>query len=139
MQCTTLALGSAVAPVAVAGAAPTATGGAIQDGVYLLTKYEVYNTPTFDPATAPQIKGAIEFSNGMYAIAFVTSQQGTGEDNETGTYTASASMLTFAMICPTQNAEQARRYSVSGKTLKLYDVSKTGATDPAEIATYTLQ
>jgi hypothetical protein len=138
MVCTTLGLSAAVTPVAVAGAAPQATGGTIVDGIYTLTKYEVYNV-TVDPATAPQVKGALEFASGMYAIAFVSSKEGTGEDNETGSFKTSGAMLTFTMVCPTQQAEQAQRYSVSGKTLMLYDVSKTGPTDPVEIATYTLQ
>jgi hypothetical protein len=139
MMCTTVGFAAgSVTPVAVTGAAPPATGGAIKDGVYRLTKYEVYNVAV-DPLTAPKIKGSIEFASGMYAIAFVSSKDGTGEDNETGTFKTSGAMLTFTMQCPGQAAEQAQRYSVSGNTFMLYDVSKMGATDPVEIGTYTLE
>jgi hypothetical protein len=126
-------VGPPVTPAAAAGGAPDATGGVIADGTYRLTAYTVYNT-TVDPSNVPSLRGSLRVSAGSYEVEFLTTQ---GEDREVGTITTSGTTLVLAPRCPPLAPGNPRRYSVSGTRLDLYDVSTSGPTQPAEVATYT--
>ena len=133
--CTALAYaGPLVDPVAAAGDAPMATGGAIGDGTYRLTSYKVYNT-TIDPAKVQSLQGSIKFAAGTYEITF-SSTKG-GEAKESGTVSTKGALLQFARACPSTMTEAERRYSATVSSFDLFDVSDAALTAPTEVATYT--
>lgn len=140
--CTTLGYaGAPVVPEAVAGAAPTALGGAIADGTYRLTSYKVYNN-TIDPSKAQTLQASFKFAAGAYEIAFSSSKGGEAKEAGMVLFRVNANatkgtLLQFTKSCPSVMTESERRYSATANSFDLFDVSDAKPTAPTEVATYT--
>lgn len=94
--CPTVVNGGGVVPeTAGVGAFPAATGGAIVDGTYHLTKHEVYAPSTPDANTR---KRTFVFASGTF-ISHDT-DPGQAEKQFSGTFAVSGSKLTLTVTCP---------------------------------------
>jgi hypothetical protein len=88
--------GAAVVPSCKAGSAPTATGGTIPDGHYVLTKLEFYNV-----SVCPTDQEKIDWV--ICGSAWETVQSSTGSpaaNHVNATVTASGNTLSLARTCP---------------------------------------
>jgi hypothetical protein len=87
--------GEKILGTVVPGAPPAASGGAIQDGVYLLEKLEIYGaSASFEPASFQITR---RFERGVLSVVVYS---GDAPDASSGAYTTTGNSLTFDQSCP---------------------------------------
>lgn len=127
--CTTLAnVGSPVGETAGGDTKPTPMGGTIADGVYVLTKHEVYSPSSPDSNTRRHIW---RFSGG--AVEAVTEHVSRPEVRAAGTFTTQDNELRITVACP-QASATVLPYTATPDTIIMFDQN-----DQSDVFTYTKQ
>jgi hypothetical protein len=128
-DCTTLdASDDEVTATQESGAMPAAEGGTIDDGLYVLTSFEVYSPGVAD--TSNKLRRLVEF-DGVDMTVIYFDGAGPRHDN-VGTFTKSGSTLMFSIDCPGE-ADTMLSYSATPTTFTVLDA------DNSTVATYTKQ
>ena len=133
--CNTIAdVGTDVAQVGVAEAAPAATGGTIVDGTYVVTSAVVYTGAGGLTGPSGSIVHATSVNTGG---AYEYVDTGTNASVTSGMYqTSGTNTILVLQYCPTQTVINFSTYTASPTEFTLYD-----STNPSAVAalTFTLQ
>lgn len=120
--------GTQVVESAGIGTRPTPAGGTLEDGVYVLTKHEVYSPSSPDANTR---KRTWKFVGGKVEIA--TDDAASAPVRASGGYTTSNNEIAITVSCP-QATSVALPYTASGSTLIMFDKASQN-----DVFTYTKQ
>jgi hypothetical protein len=121
--------GVGVPEVAGVGAMPTAAGGAIADGTWVLTKWEIYPPGSIDAFLR---KETFVFSAGTFAA--VSQKDTAAEKRNSGTVSTSGTTASLGVMCPVTGTVMTE-YTATATELKILE--NAGTTH--EVHTYTKQ
>lgn len=119
--------GEPVPETAGAGAMPTPAGGAIADGTYVLTAWEIYPPGSVD---AFQRRETFVFAGNT--VESLSQKDAEPEQRRAGTYSTSGTTWSISLSCPvTQTVDLP--YTATPTTLQIFEIGP----DVAEVHTYT--
>lgn len=115
--CNSLTNGGAFIPeTAGVGTFPTPAGGSTADGIYELTKFEIFPPGSVDPHKRKQ---TIKLAGNQ--VEFVNHQEGEAEERGAGTFATSGTELSVNFTCPGAQSLKLG-YTATASTLVLFEI-----------------
>jgi hypothetical protein len=115
--------GPLVTAVERPGNPPLATGGAITDGIYVLTALNVYGGN--GSSSSFQVQMTQSFANGVRAVS---QYWGSTPDYASGPYSIDGNKLTWQLTCPAGEVTGSPgEYTATDSTVVLYEPRDTGS------------